>query len=252
MHVPKPSPGANRQITRVRAIQMNPYEVRVEVAANIPVGNSEFFTTYTIYGNGDVVVSNRFVPRERGLPDLPRLGMTMTLPREFDNVVWYGRGPHENYWDRNNGAAVGLYEAKVSDLYHPYIRPQETGNRTGVRWVALTNDEGSGLLAVGMPLLNVSAWHFTMEDLDPGEQKAQRHTFDVHPRDLVTLNLDYMQMGVGGDDSWGALPHPEYRIPAREYSYSFRLRPFSRADGTPIALSRTTYDTGQPGYRRRR
>ena len=109
---------------------------------------------------------------------------------------------------------------------------------------------GFGDAVVAMPLLSVSAWHFTIDDLDPGPVKAQRHQFDVPQRDLVTLNLDYRQMGVGGDNSWGARPHPEYTLPVREYSYSFRLRPFSSADGPPIALSRATYETRQPGYRR--
>jgi len=95
--------------------------------------------------------------------------MTMTLPVEFDNVVWYGRGPHESYWDRKTGAAVGVYSADVTDLYHPYIRPQENGNRTDVRWVALTNDDGTGLLAVGRPLLNFSAHHFTIDDFESPE-----------------------------------------------------------------------------------
>jgi beta-galactosidase len=127
------------------------------------------------------------------------------------------------------------------EQYHPYVRPQENGNKTDVRWVSLTNDEGVGLLAVGMPLLSVSAHHFTMEDFDPGVRKRQRHTIDVRKRPLVRLNLDYKQMGVGGDTSWGARTHPEYTLPAKEYSYSFRLRPFSQRDGTPMELSKQKF-----------
>ena len=158
-------------------------------------------------------------------------------------MAWYGRGFHENYWDRKTGAPVGVYAAKVIDLYHPYIRPQENGNRTDVRWVALTNNEGTGLLAVGMPLLSISAHHFIDDDFDPGLEKRQRHAYDVRKRDLVTLKLDYQQMGVGGDTSWGerARPHPEYRLPARNYSYSFRLRPFSEKEESPMALSKLKF-----------
>jgi len=169
--------------------------------------------------------------------------MIMTLPVEFENIIWYGRGPHENYWDRKTGSPVGVYSGKVMDLFHPYIRPQENGNRTDVRWVALVNDKGIGLLAVGRPLLSISAHHFIDEDFDPGLEKWQRHTYHLKKRDLVTLKLDYKQMGVGGDTSWGdrARPHPEYRLPVKEYSYSFRLRPFSEKEGTPMSLSKQKF-----------
>jgi len=167
--------------------------------------------------------------------------MKITLPGAFDNISWYGRGPHESYWDRKTGAPVGLYQGTVMEQYHPYIRPQENGNKTDVRWVALTNNKGMGLLAVGLPLLSISAHHFLIEDFDPGLEKRQRHTYHVKRRDLVTLNLDYKQMGVGGDNSWGARPHEEYTLTVREYSYSFRLRPFSKKDGLPMALSKQVF-----------
>jgi len=128
-------------------------------------------------------------------------------------------------------------------LYHPYIRPQENGNRTDVRWVALTNDAGVGLLAVGMPLLSISAHHFTIDDLDEGMEKHNRHTYDLKPRNLVTLNLDYKQMGVGGDNSWGARPHAQYTLPVKDYSYSLRLVPFGPTDGTPQELSKRVFST---------
>jgi beta-galactosidase len=180
-----------------------------------------------VYGTGDVLVANCFTPGRANLPDMARFGMTMTLPREFDRMEWLGRGPHESYWDRKTGAAVSRYSGTVMEQYYPYIRPQENGNKSDVRWVALRNKEGYGLLAVGMPLLSVSAHHFTIDDFDPGEEKAQRHPNELVPQDLVTLNLDYKQMGVGGDNSWGARPHREYSLPVRVYSYSFRLRPIA-------------------------
>ena len=157
-------------------------------------------------------------------------------------MTWYGRGPHESYWDRKSGARVGRYEGAVLDQYHPYIRPQENGNKTDVRWVALTNDLGVGLLVVGMPVLGgASAYPFLNEDFDPGDAKQQRHTTDVVPRDLVTLNVDFGQMGVGGDTSWGARTHPEYTLPAQEYRFRFRLRPFSRTDPDPMVLAKEKF-----------
>ncbi len=235
--------GTDRFIASVTARQASEHVVEIDVEAKLPAGFTKYYTTYTVYGSGDVVVSNRFVPTpaDTALPELPRFGMTMTLPREFDNIAWYGRGPHESYWDRKTGAAIGPYEGAVMDQYFPYIRPQENGNKTDVRWVALTNSEGVGLLAVGMPLLNVSAHHFTIDDFDEGLEKRNRHTYDLKPRDLVTLNLDWKQMGVGGDTSWGARTHPEYMLPVREYSYSFRLRPFLARDDSPMELARQRF-----------
>jgi beta-galactosidase len=233
--------GRDRQVTRVAAERLGPESVRITVVADLPVGGARYETTYTVYGSSDVIVENTFRPGDRGLPDMPRFGMNMHLPVGFDRVTWYGRGPHENYWDRKTSAAVAVYEMDVMDLYHPYIRPQENGNRTDVRWIALTDNEGFGLLAVGMPLLSVSAHQFTIEDLDEGLEKHNRHTFDIEPRDLISLNLDYKQMGVGGDNSWGARPHDEYTLPVREYNYSFRLRPFAGGEAGPMKLSQQRF-----------
>jgi beta-galactosidase len=235
--------GENRTIYRVKTKKINSRQVQIEVASILPAGASKYYTTYRIFGSGDIVVTNRFVPGSSDLPEMPRFGMTMTLPVEFDNISWYGRGPHENYWDRKTGAAVGVFCGKVRDQYHPYIRPQENGNKTDVRWIALTNDRGMGLLAVGLPFLSISAHHFLIDDLDPGPKKRQRHTFHLKKRNLVTLNLDYKQMGVGGDTSWGerARPHPSYTLYVKEYTYSFRLRPFSKGEGTPMKLSKQLF-----------
>ncbi len=240
--------GANRRIDEVAVRRIRPGEVQVYVASTLPAGNSTLYTTYAVFGSGDIVISNRFAPGGDDLPEIPRLGMKMIIPAAFDRITWYGRGPYENYWDRNTGAAVGVYGGAVMEQYHPYIRPQENGNKTDVRWVTLTNEEGYGLLAVGMPLLSISAHHFLNEDFDPGPVKRQRHTYHIRRRDLVTLNLDYRQMGVGGDNSWGARPHDEYTIFPREYSYSLRLRPFSAEDGTPMELSKRVFNPADAGF----
>lgn len=216
-------------------------DVEVDVAATVPAGGSKLFLHYHIYGSGDLVVDYRLVPGNIGLPDLPRVGMTLALHRNFDEMTWFGRGPQETYWDRKSGARIGLYRGKAIDQYHPYIRPQENGNKTDVRWVSLTNPAGIGLLAVGLPLLDVSAYPFKNEDFDEGPEKTGKHTTDVVPRDRVTLNLDYRQMGVGGDTSWGARTHPEYTLPAREYAYRFRLRPFSHTDAEPRRMAKEKF-----------
>jgi hypothetical protein len=163
---------------------------------------------------------------------LPRIGLTMILPGEFRTFTWFGRGPHENYVDRNTGAAVGLYSSSVDDQYVPYILPQENGNKTAVRWLTLTTDAGIGLLAVGMPLMEASVSHYSAHDL-----YQALHTNELVRRDKVILNLDYKQCGLGGA-SCGPGTLPQYLIEPGLFSFSFRLRPFTTKDSAPDHLSR--------------
>ncbi len=240
--------GKNRKTDKVSFWRNSNRDVHVEVELSIPAGDSKYYTSYIIFGSGDIIIKNRFVPGNRDLPEIPRFGMKMVLPGEFDRIEWYGRGPHESYWDRKTGAAVGVYSGTVMEQYHPYARPQENGNKTDVRWAALTNKDGTGLIAAGMPLLSVSAHHFTNEDFDPGRVKTQRHTYHLKKRDLVILNLDYKQMGVGGDTSWGARPHDKYTLYPKEYVYSFRLRPFTKDDPPPMELNKETFKKMDSDY----
>jgi beta-galactosidase len=218
--------GPQRRVTAVRAERLSPRAVRVTAEATLPAAASPYVTTWTVHGSGDVVVEARFTPGGGALPELPRFGMQMAVPGSLSTMTWLGRGPHENYWDRHTGAAVGRWSGEVAELVHGYVRPQENANRTDVRWVALTGADGSGLLASGLPLLSVSAWPYTMADLE-----RATHVHELPHRDTVTLNLDYRQTGVGGDDGWGARPHPEYTLDAKPYSYRFRLRPYAPSMG---------------------
>jgi beta-galactosidase len=229
---------ARRAVKGLVATRVGPAEVRVDVEATIPVGSSRHTTRYTVLGSGDVLVDASFIPGADSLPELPRFGMQMTLPRAFATVTWFGRGPHESYADRTASAAVGLYSGTVDEQFHPYVRPQETGYKTDVRWIALTRADGIGLLAVGRPLVGAAASRFLHDDFEYGPEKGQRHPTDMTPRDLVALSVDLGQMGLGGDDSWGAKPHDEYMLFAKSYEYSFRLRPFSAADPPPVVLAR--------------
>jgi len=200
-------------------------------------------TVYTVYGSGDVKVENQFTMIKEDLPEILRFGMNLVMPVDYDMMTWLGRGPHESYEDRKTSAFVGLYSGSVAEQYWPYIRPQENGNKTDVRWVAITDPEGNGLLFKGMPLLSVSAHHNILEDFesldrtayseqddDLSDQPGNRHTTDVRPRDLTSVNIDYKQMGVGGDNSWGARTHPRYRLTEREYNYSFIISSLSPGD----------------------
>ena len=230
--------GKDVQITSVDWIKINEYQVDVSVGQSYPETGASGSTIYSINGNGSVRTKHDLNPGSKELPNLPRFGMVMELPGNLDNMAWFGRGPHESYWDRKAGARVDLYQGKVGDQYHPYVRPQENGNKTDVRWAAFTDDEGFGLMVVG-DSLSINASHFRPEDYDNGEfdsayvsatsnirtKKQQRHTIDMVPRDLVNLHIDFKQMGLGGEDSWGSKPLPYHELPAKQYSYEFTLKP---------------------------
>jgi beta-galactosidase len=185
-------------------------------------GKAMMKVEHLIFSSGEIKISVKF-SGHASLPMLPKLGLQLEVPKNYENLNWFGRGPHENYWDRKRSADVGLYSAKVDDNYYTYIRPQESSNKTDVRWFSLTNSNGKGILinALG-DHLSMSAWPYTTWDIENA-----LHTYDLNPKDFITINIDHKQMGVGGDDSWSenALPHPEYRLSDNEYSYSFVIKP---------------------------
>ncbi len=212
--------GPERTVRSVRVTRRTAQAVLVETEGLLPDGKSSYGIGYQVLGSGDVLV-RMSLRADASLPELPRFGMQMALPKAYHRMTWFGRGPHENYWDRCTGAAVGLYSATVEEWIHNYVRPQENANRTDVRWLAMTDETGCGLMAVhGESLLSVGAWPYTLEDLE----KA-KHIHQLPRRETVTVNLDFKQMGVGGDDSWGARTHKEYTLPSGHYEYGFILRP---------------------------
>jgi hypothetical protein len=154
----------------------------------------------------------------------------MQLPSGFEQFAWYGRGPQESYVDRQEGARVGVYRGTVDEQYVPYIFPEENGNKTEVRWVALTDRQGNGLLACGAPWLSVSAHHFTSGDLEQA-----RHTYELNRRDEITLNLDYAQSGLGSA-ACGPGRLEKYQLKAGEARFTIRLRPLT-GDASPMSLS---------------
>jgi beta-galactosidase len=208
-----------------------PNSVDVEVMYQYPNVKSTWKTVYTVYGNGIIKVNNKFVTNDESLPVIPRVGMKMQLPVQFENLEYFGRGPMENYWDRKYCANVGRYKSLVKDQYVPYIRPQENGHKTDTRWLALYNRESNGILIVADSLIEFTALNNPIEDFDAGPDKNVnlKHTIDITPKELVELHIDYRMTGLGGDDSWGATPHKEYTIfPSPEgYEYSFTMIPFA-------------------------
>ncbi|MFC4323025.1 glycoside hydrolase family 2 TIM barrel-domain containing protein [Litchfieldia salsa] len=174
---------------------------------------------YTITGDGEIKVDYMLQPGE-GLPEIPEIGMMALLEDSFDTITWYGKGPYENYWDKEKGAKIGIYTGKVKDQYVPYLKPQECGNKTGVRWAVLSNQEGIGMKLSGSPIIEVNALPYT-----PIELEEHDHGYKLPTSDKTVVRINYKQMGVGGDDSWGQRTHPEYTLYAnRSYSYSFKLK----------------------------
>jgi len=247
--------GENRRLISSKINQSAYNQVDIILSFDIPGEKDEpianYESVYHVYGNGEIEVVNKYTATSAGLPEIPRVGMNLQLAREYENMQWFGRGPQENYWDRNSGALVGLYGGKVKDQYWAYVRPQENGNKTDVRWVSFTDKDGNGLLAIGLPQLSVSAHHNLMEDFESpvrtigriyeGKVVVNRHVNDVKERNLVSVNLDYKQMGVGGDNSWGAHTHPEYLLTDSTYNYSFLLKMIRKGeDPNSIARSKRT------------
>ncbi len=232
--------GENRVVTNTNVQEIGQGKVKVtfEFDLNDQEGNKigDYTSTYLVKGNKEVEVDNQFQMAEGDLPEIPRMGMTMQMPEEFKQISWLGRGPHESYQDRKTSAFVDVYSGSVADQYWPYLRPQENGNKTDVRWMSISNEAGQGLKFVGKQLLEVSAHHNIMEDFESegrsdgrsekGEERTvQRHTNDVKPRDLTSVDIDLKQMGVGGDNSWGAQTHKQYRLTDKSYSYGFLMKP---------------------------
>jgi len=234
--------GANRTLLKITAKQEMPQIVRIDCLTRLSAGSSKLSNSYTIFGDGEILVEFDLKP-DPDLPVIPRIGMQMSIPREFGNVQWFGRGPEENYWDRKTGYPIGIYSMKVDELFFPYVEPQESGNRTETRWVSFTNDRGFGILIkglereyprtgdyidikynvidTGLRTIDFSAWHFKMEELE-----KNKHPYQIKTSEDITVNIDYKQMGVGGDDSWLAWPHKQYQLPSEKfYYYQFLLIP---------------------------
>jgi beta-galactosidase len=229
--------GLDRVRESVRAVslqQVDPRVVRVRVeTADERVGVASRYD-YTIYGSGDVILEHA-VELSKALPPLPRVGVRLVMPGDYEWFAWYGLGRHDTYADRKMGAWVDVYRSTVDDQYVAYIKPQEHGNKADVRWAALTDENGVGLLVVGMPLLNVSAQRYTAHDL-----AAARHTHELHRHDEIILNLDYAQSGLGSE-SCGPGVLPAYRLERQTYRYRLRLRPLAGHGDSPVDLSKETF-----------
>ncbi|MEM7085276.1 MAG: glycoside hydrolase family 2 TIM barrel-domain containing protein [Bacteroidota bacterium] len=210
--------------------------VQYKVAYHTP--NKEALVTvyFKLTSKDALSIEYFFTPNKEGLPNIPRLGMYITLSNKYSDVAWYGKGPEESYWDRKTGMKTGIYGGKITDQFHTYSRPQETGNKTDIRWMEVSSKNSTLRVQSEMELLNASVWPFDMQELDYSSEDGavsasglvpvtKKHGADIEVGTTVQWNIDYLQMGVGGDTSWGRLVHDAYTIPPKDYHYSFTIQP---------------------------
>ncbi|WP_316765393.1 glycoside hydrolase family 2 TIM barrel-domain containing protein [Pedobacter frigiditerrae] len=204
----------------------NPKYLTIFFRSSLLNGDAETEQLFTIQADGTIKVDNKLIAVKGKYRALMRVGNDLQLNKQYNAINFYGRGPGENYWDRKTASLIGLYKSKVNDQYFPYARPQESGNKTDVRWVSFTNAKGKGLkFEYAENFLSFSALPYTIEDLDPEAEKKQYHSGELVQRDKIYVHMDLQQLGVQGIDSWGSMPLSEYQIPYKNQQYSYWIKP---------------------------
>jgi beta-galactosidase len=239
-----------RIVKSFEVVQINPKRIAVRVHSRLCASDQEDgFDSQIIYhafGNGEILITNTVTVEERPLfvpPGVrewlpaewlgsdtwrffvPRVGVELNLPGSLETLTWFGRGPHENYIDRKIGAAVGHYQSTVAEQFTPYVYPSECGGKEDVRWLALSDSDGAGLMVIGLDDLHFDALHYSIRDL-----AGAKHIVALQPRDEIILHLDAVHMGVGGDDGWFSQVHPEFLIYPSIYRFAFKLKPLTGQD----------------------
>jgi len=223
-------------IPDVKSITVKQHPGFIEIEADILSGSAKGYTVrqntvYKVYGNGFIEVNTRFDPGSLACP-LPRLGFLMQMNEGFEDVSYYGAGPHENYRDRMRSAAIGQYENTVDQMFVPYIHPQECGNRCAVRWFAVTDHNGTGMMIVADSLLNFSALHYTPSDLF-----RANHPYELKRRSETILTIDMQHCGLGGR-SCGPGPLKQYILNAEKADFRFSIRPYTGRMGSKSDIAR--------------
>ena len=216
-------------VPRLRSMSLishNKSRIVLESIYQVVENKAEAIICYTIYGDGDIHVDYK-LSASTNLPNIPKVGMTCGIANDYRQITWLGRGPMENYIDKRYASDVARYSMSLDKFIEPYVMPQENGNRTDVRWMILANSHKQGLTITADSLLSMSAWPYTLANIN----KAN-HTNELIESGFITLNIDLIQMGVGGNDSWTdvAAPLEIYQIPAKDYHYSFTIHPVDYKD----------------------
>lgn len=201
-------------------------QVIVETAYEMPGVSAKLNLTYVINNEGAIKVTQKMATDKKvKVSNMFRFGMQMQMPRSFETIEYYGRGPIENYIDRNHCTDLGIYRQSVTEQFYSYIRPQENGTKTDIRWWRMINKAGNGIEVVAASPFSASALHYTIESLDEGWSKQQGHSPEVEEADLTNLCIDKIQAGLGCVNSWGSIALPEYQVPYQDYEFTFILSP---------------------------
>lgn len=216
--------GKNCTLETIQVVEENG---KTSIVAKLKLNDifSEYTIKYSLSNDGALEIQPSYKKGNNPLPDMPRFGMIFSLKNTLENLDYYGRGPWENYSDRNTSSLKGIYQSKVADQYVPYTRPQENGYKTDIRWFNLSNNNGNGFEIKGLQPLCMSTLNNYPADFDPGLSKKNMHMSDITPRKEVVVCVDLTQRGLGGDNSWGEYPHEQYLLKQNEYSYGFVIKP---------------------------
>ena len=213
---------------RLTSLKHEAQDGRIVVSAEYDMRHvgGKLSLTYTINNKGAVKVNQKMTAdKGRRVSEMFRFGMQLVMPKAFEYVSYYGRGPVENYSNRNHCTDLGIYHQTVDEQFYPYIRPQENGTKTDIRWWTVADVRGIGLQFVGDAPFSASSLHYTIESLDEGPVKRQGHSQEVEKADLTNVLIDKVQMGLACIDSWGAVPEAEFRLPYTDYDFTFVMTP---------------------------
>ncbi|MEM9352101.1 MAG: glycoside hydrolase family 2 TIM barrel-domain containing protein [Planctomycetota bacterium] len=208
-------------VDKLRLDSLNIVDGSLVAAFELDGIDAGYRLTYSLTSDKGVKIEAAYEPRGKGVAKLPKFGLKTKMPKRYSSVQWYGRGPHETYWDRKTGGEIALHYGTLDAWNHAYLRPQDVGNRADVRWATFTDSSGAGLKVVGLQPISLSAWPFTLTDLEQA-----KHPHDLPRREFNTVHIDWKLHGVGGDDSWGAKTHREYTLPGNQpHAFEFVLMP---------------------------
>ena len=214
---------------QMRLKELDVDDNQVEATYDMPDVKATLKMTYTLTAEGEVIVRQQLkADKEAKISNMFRYGMQLQMPKRFDEVQYYGRGPVENYIDRNSSEFIGIYNNKVANEYYPYVRPQESGNHTDVRWFRVMDASGKGLEFYSNAPMEASALNYLLEDLDDGpykDKKVGHHSGDLIERPLTQVHIQQRQFGLGCVNSWGAWPRSEYQMPYQDYDFTFVIKP---------------------------
>ncbi len=217
------------QLEKFEFLKKNNF-VLVEATYNLKSVSAQLSLNYYIYKNGEIKIIQKLIsdPQSK-ISEMFRFGIELKMPKDFEYIRYYGRGPHENYVDRKTSADIGMYQQKLNEQAYPYSRVQETGTKSDIRWWKQFNVDGEGLRFTSEVAFSMSALPFSIQSMDASNFESLKHNYELKEEDFVNICVDLKQMGLGGENSWGRLPYPQYRVPYQDYEFTLVITPLQNA-----------------------